>query len=261
LSARPSDIALERLGVRLVTYDRPGYGRSDPHPGRVIADAADDVRFIANALGIETLSVLGRSGGAPHALACAALLPDRVDRVASLVGLAPYDAAGLDWLNGMADINREQYAAARLGRTALAELAYPQVIAMRTDPEHLARRLEEQGTPADRQALQDPAFRAAFLCSVREAVGRSYDGWAADSIALTHPWGFDLSWICVPTLLWHGAEDVFAPTAHADWLARRISGSLLYQSDEASHLDAVDIQDRAMEWLVTGDESCLRRRP
>lgn len=259
LSTRPSDAVLERMGVRLVTYDRPGYGRSDPHPGRIVADAADDVRHIANALGIETFSVLGRSGGAPHALACGALLSDRVNRVASLVGLAPFDAAGLDWLSGMADINREQYGAARRGRAALAELAYPQVVAMRTDPEHLARRLEEQGTPADREALQNPGFRAAFLRSVREAIGRSYDGWAADSLALTRPWGFELGWIRVPTLLWHGTEDVFAPTAHADWLARQITGSLLYHSEDAGHLDAADVQDRALEWLVTGDELCLNR--
>jgi pimeloyl-ACP methyl ester carboxylesterase len=255
LSIRPQDAELERQGVRLVTYDRPGYGLSDPHPGRIVADAADDVRAIADALGIETFAVMGRSGGAPHALACAALLPDRVTRVASLVGLAPYDAPDLDWLDGMVELNRQQYGAALLGHGPLAEVIYPQVVAMRADPEHLARRLEREGSPADRHALRDPDYRATFVRSIREAVARSLDGWAADSLAFTRPWGFDPGWIRVPTLLWHSARDVFAPVSHARWLAGQISGALLSLSDDVSHLGAASIQFEAMNWLLDGDGS------
>jgi pimeloyl-ACP methyl ester carboxylesterase len=254
LSVRPNDADLERQDIRLVTYDRPGYGLSDPHPGRIVADAADDVRAIADALDIEIFAVMGRSGGAPHALACAALLPYRVTRVASLVGLAPYDAPDLAWLDGMVELNRQQYGAALLGPGPLAEVIYPQVVAMRADPEHLARRLEREGSPADRQALRDPEYRATFVRSIREAVSRSLDGWAADSLAFTRPWGFDPGWITVPTLIWHGASDVFAPVAHARWLAGRIGGAQLLLSDDASHLCAADIQVPALRWLVDGEE-------
>jgi pimeloyl-ACP methyl ester carboxylesterase len=89
----------ERRQLRLISYDRPGYGGSTAQPGRSTADCACDVRVICEALGIERLAMWGLSGGGPHVLACAALLPDLVTAVASLASLAPYDADGLDWLS------------------------------------------------------------------------------------------------------------------------------------------------------------------
>lgn len=260
LSARPDDTELQRLGVRLVTYDRPGYGLSDPHPGRSVADAADDVRAIADALDLDTFAVLGRSGGGPHALACAALLPDRVTRVASLVGLAPYDAAGLDWMRGMVEMNRQQYSAAIRGARQLAQMLYPQVVAMRSNPEHLVRRLEAQAPPEDVATLSDPGYRSELARSMHEAIDRSLDGWAADSLAFTRPWGFDPSWIRTPTLLWHGTRDVFSPVAHARWLANRIKGAVLLLSDRGSHLCAAHAQQEALDWLLHGGGSKLASR-
>jgi pimeloyl-ACP methyl ester carboxylesterase len=252
LSARPSEEDLARLGVHLITYDRPGYGRSDPQPGRSVADAADDVRAIADAFAIGRFAVIGRSGGGPHALACAALLQDRVTRVASLVGLAPYDAIGLDWWQGMVPLNREQYGAALQGPRQLASVIYPQVVAMRANPEHLANRLEAEGPPEDRAALSDPEYRATFIESITEAVGRSLDGWAADSLAFTRPWGFEPQWISSPTLLWHGTRDVFIPVTHAHWLADRIKGALLLLSEHGTHLSASSVQRGAIRWLLDG---------
>jgi pimeloyl-ACP methyl ester carboxylesterase len=252
LSVRPSDAELSRLEVCLITYDRPGYGLSDPHPGRSVADAANDVRVIADALGIDTFAVIGRSGGGPHALACAALLPDRVIRVASLVGFAPYDASGLDWLDGMVELNRSQYGAARHGPKELARIIYPQVVAMRADPEHLLRRLQAESAPDDRAALDDPEYRTTFIESINEAIGRSLDGWAADSLAFTRPWGFDPRWITTPTLLWHGTWDMFIPVSHARWLADRIPGAVLIVSDGSGHLTASNIHYEAIQWLLHG---------
>src|SRR4029450_4786145 len=100
LALEPDHSTLDRLGVRLVCYDRPGYGGSDRAPGRTIADAAEDIANIADALDAATFSVYGIGGGGPHALACAALLVDRVTRLAALAGPAPPDAEGLDWLAG-----------------------------------------------------------------------------------------------------------------------------------------------------------------
>lgn len=252
LSARPSDEELARLGVELVTYDRPGYGRSDPHPGRSVADAADDVLAIADTLGIGRFAVLGRSGGGPHALACAALVPDRVTRVAALVGLAPYDANGLDWLEGMAPINREHYAAALSGPRRLAELLYPHVVAIRSSPEHLVRRIEAAAPQQDRARLNDPRYRAALIEDMIEAVGRNLDGWVSDSLAFTRPWAFDPRWIRVPTLLWHSTSDVFSPVAHSRWLAGRVRGARLMLADGRSHLDAASAQYSVINWLLHG---------
>jgi pimeloyl-ACP methyl ester carboxylesterase len=252
LSARPTEAELTTLGVRLITYDRPGYGLSDPHPGRSVADAADDVRAIADARGIDTFAVIGRSGGGPHALACAALLPERVTRVASLVGLAPYDASGLNWMRGMVEMNRQQYSAALQGARQLAQLLYPQVVAMRSNPEHLVQRLEATAPPADLAELSDPEYRSELVQSMVEAIDRSLDGWAADSLAFTRPWGFDPGWIHTPTLLWHGNGDVFSPVAHAHWLAKHIKGALLLLSDRCTHLSAARVQQGAIHWLLHG---------
>src|SRR5262245_58840204 len=120
----PDDSTLDRLGARLVSYDRPGYGGSDPQPGRTVADAADDVSAIADELDVATFGVYGVGGGGPHALACAALLPDRVTRVAALAGPAPHDAEGLDWPAGLSKSTVEEFTAASVGADALAaELA------------------------------------------------------------------------------------------------------------------------------------------
>ena len=92
-------------GLRLIGYDRPGYGGSSPKPGRTVADCAADVRAICAGLHIDRLAMWGISGGGPHVLACAALLPDLVVAAASLASEAPYGAEGLDWFEGMGQAN------------------------------------------------------------------------------------------------------------------------------------------------------------
>ncbi len=109
----------EERGIRLIGYDRPGYGGSTPAPGRSVADVADDVRAIADAVEVERLAVWGISGGGPHALACAALASDRVAAVASLASVAPIDAEGLDWFAGMGQTNLDEFDLARRGREVL----------------------------------------------------------------------------------------------------------------------------------------------
>jgi pimeloyl-ACP methyl ester carboxylesterase len=250
LSVHLRNDQLSRLGVRLITYDRPGYGLSDPLHDRPVAQAADDVRVIADALGYETFSVLGRSGGGPHALACAALLPDRVNRVACLVGLAPYDAPGLDWLAGMTASNRREYTAALAGRAQLAKVLFPEVMALRADPLEFTGRLFAHASPSDHQVAGETEYRETFLAGLIEAVKRSLDGWTADTLAFTRPWGFEPSLIQVPTLLWHGARDVFSPVSHARWLSERILNATLLLSEQSSHLHAVEAQFDTLRWLV-----------
>ncbi|HUY24460.1 MAG TPA: alpha/beta fold hydrolase, partial [Candidatus Saccharimonadales bacterium] len=98
----------DRQGIRLISYDRPGYGHSSPAPAHTVADAAADVRSIAKALGVDQLAVWGYSGGGPYALACAALLPDLVVAAATVGSIAPYGAPGLDYFTGMGDLNVEE---------------------------------------------------------------------------------------------------------------------------------------------------------
>jgi len=250
------------LGVRLITYDRPGYGRSRPRPGRSVADAADDVGMIADRLELDRFAVIGRSGGGPHALACAALLPeDRVVGAASLGGLAPFDADALDWFDGMVEMNRRHYAAAASrDRSALNELVVPIVEAMRADSGYLVQQIAGHGTGDDRTRLQDTEYHGMILAGTAESVEICMEGWLADSLAFTRPWGFRLELIRVPVLFWHGRDDTFSPPAHSRWLARRIRGSELIEAPHLSHLAAADAQLDALAWLLELAPDTDRRR-
>jgi pimeloyl-ACP methyl ester carboxylesterase len=226
----------EARGMRAIGYDRPGYGKSDPQPGRRVADAAADVIAIADALGIERFAVVGGSGGGPHALACAALLPERVVAVASLAGVAPYPAEGLDWLAGMGQDNLDEFAATLEGREALEPFLRQQADAMLSaDPEALVEVLRSLCSPPD-VAVLTGEFAEYVLDATRRGIGESLEGWIDDDFVFMHPWCFELDEISVPVQLWHGAQDRFVPVAHGRWLAERIPGVEAHISEEDGHL-------------------------
>jgi pimeloyl-ACP methyl ester carboxylesterase len=210
----------EERGLRLLSYDRPGYGGSTAAPDRSVADAAADVRAIADALEVERLAVWGASGGGPHALACAALLPDRVAAVASLASVAPIDADGLDWLAGMGQTNVDEFAAARQGREAFEEYLGPQPREPVT-AESLRQGLRTLLTDVDAAVLAGK-FGEYLAENMSEAVRQGMDGWRDDDLAFVKAWGFSMEDIRVPVQLWHGAQDHFVPFAHGEWLAARI---------------------------------------
>ncbi|WP_199484940.1 alpha/beta fold hydrolase [Actinomadura craniellae] len=247
---RPRDIVLHRLGVRLISYDRPGYGRSDRQPGRTVADAARDVETIATALGVERFGVVGRSGGGPHALACAARLRRRVVRVAALVSLAPGDADGLDWYGGMNDSNRREYRTTDDDVDFLAADLIDRAKQIQEDPDSLVRRLLPELERADRRVVEDVGLRRLLGQTYREAVRLGADGWIDDVLAFRRDWGFELPAIRVPVLLWHGAEDMFSPVGHTRWLAERIPGALLRVEPGLAHFGAVEILPRILAWIA-----------
>jgi pimeloyl-ACP methyl ester carboxylesterase len=226
----------EARGIRLLAYDRPGYGGSDPHPGRTVADAAGDVAAIADALGVERFAVEGGSGGGPHTLACAALLPDRVVAAASLAGVAPYPAEGLDWLDGMGQDNLDEFEATLAGRETLERYLREQADAMlAAEPDAIADTLRSLLSPPDAAALTGE-FAEYLAESTRRAIGERLDGWIDDDFVFMNPWGFELGEIRVPVQLLHGAQDRFVPMAHGEWLAERIPGVDAHLSDEDGHL-------------------------
>jgi pimeloyl-ACP methyl ester carboxylesterase len=226
----------ESRGMRLLGYDRPGYGGSDPHPGRRVADAAGDVAAIADALGIERFAVEGGSGGGPHALACAALRPDRVVAAASLAAVAPYPAEGLDWLDGMGEDNVAEFSATLAGRDELERFVSRMADGMlAAEPNALADALKTLCSPVDAAVLTGE-LAEYLLAAVRRGVAESLEGWIHDDFAFVSPWGFELGDIRVPVQLWHGAEDRFVPIAHGRWLAERIPGVEAHLSEEDGHL-------------------------
>lgn len=248
----PRSQLLYNLGVRLIAYDRPGYGGSDRLPLRQVAHAAADVRSIADELGLDTFSVVGRSGGGPHALACAALLPDRVDRLAVLVGLAPRHAEGLDWYADMTESNRREYTIAESGVLALAKAIETSAEQIRNDPAQLLRNLGPELPLPDWRVVADNGIRVGLRRNYAEAVNRSGAGWVDDARSFTQEWGFDPADILVPTLLWHGAQDVFSPVAHTHWLARAIPNATERIVQDAAHFSAFDALPLVLPWLAFG---------
>ncbi|MFJ4845201.1 MULTISPECIES: alpha/beta fold hydrolase [unclassified Streptomyces] len=228
--------AARKRGIRWFSYDRPGYGGSTPQPGRDIAAAAADVAAVADALGIGRFAVLGHSGGGPHALACAALLPDRVAATVSGSGLAPYGAEGLDWLAGMCPTSVAELSASAAGRGPLEEY----LATSEFDPEMF--------TPADRSAL---AAEWAWLAGVAgRALEGGPDGMIDDNLAYVAPWGFDPAGVRTPVLLLHGGQDRMVPAAHATWLARRMPTAELRVLPEEGHVSVLAAAPGVLDWLA-----------
>lgn len=211
----------ERRGIRLVGYDRPGYAASDPQPDRSVASCAENVAAIADALGIERFATWGVSGGGPHALACAALLGDRVVAVASLAGVAPFDAAGLNWFAGMGADNLVEFGATLQGRAPLERLARALADSMLGGPGGDVAELASLLGGADAAALA-AGFGEYWLGSMPDVFRRGVAGWVDDDLAFVRDHGFALGDIAVPALVWHGRQDHFVPVAHGEWLAQAI---------------------------------------
>ena len=217
--------AARRRGLRHVSYARPGYSESDRHDGRTVADCVADVAAVADRLGVERFHTLGGSGGGPHALACAALLPERVISAASLAGAAPREAEGVDWYEGMAEENVEEFGLAEEGPAALVPWLEREADRMaRARPEDIADALGDLISDVDRRALSGD-LAEFFTSSLPDSVKRGVFGWLDDDLAFVRPWGFDLAAIEVPVTIWHGAEDRFVPFAHGEWLANHVPGA------------------------------------
>ena len=209
-------------GLRLIGYDRPGYGGSTPRPGYSVAGCAGDVRAICAALAIDRLAVWGISGGGPYALACAALLPELVAAAASLAGSAPYGAEGLDWFAGMepddVEYNRllltdPQAARAKVDKDREGLLA--------ASASEMAQGFASVAAPVDAAVLQGEGEMAAWLAyAIQDGLAPGSQGWWDDACAHVRPWGFDLADISVPVLVVHGRQDKFVPLR--EWpMARR----------------------------------------
>jgi pimeloyl-ACP methyl ester carboxylesterase len=229
----PLVAAASARGIRLVSYGRPSYGGSTPDRGRRVAAAAGDVAAIAGALGLERFAVMGASGGGPHALACAALLADRVVAAVSLSGLAPYTGEDA-WFEGMAA--PEGLRAATQGRAARERRAEVEDF----DPASF--------TTADWSALED---RWAALGRDAGAAGAAGpEGLIDDDLAFVAPWGFDLGDITVPVLVVQGGEDRVVPAPHAEMLLRAIPTAELWLRPRDGHISVLDACPVAMDWLL-----------
>jgi pimeloyl-ACP methyl ester carboxylesterase len=238
--------------IRLIGYDRPGYGDSDPDPGHSVADGAADVRAIAEALGIERLAVWGYSGGGPFALACAALLPELVSAVATIGSLAPYGAPGLDFFTGMGEENVED---TRLffsdPGAAREKTRQDREEELQVTPEQLTEAWKTLLSPADAAVLSDEYAEYVVNC-VRAGLAPGDQGWWDDAVAHLSPWGFNLDSIVRPVKICHGRQDRFVPFQHGEWLAANVPGAEAHLTAEDGHLTMlVEGIPRIHSWLLS----------
>lgn len=222
-------------GLRLVLYARPGYGDSTPAPGRLVADAAADVAAILDELGAQEFVTAGWSGGGPHALACAHLLPDRCLAAATLAGVAPYSADGLDWLTGMADDNVTEFSTALRGEAELTELltAMAPMLQQLTAAE-LAEALGDLASAADKAALEGE-LADHLVASFRSGLRRGIAGWRDDDLAFVRDWGLSLGG-GAPVTVWQGDQDHMVPLAHGTWLAEHVPAARAHFVPGVGHL-------------------------
>jgi pimeloyl-ACP methyl ester carboxylesterase len=232
--------AADRLGIRWLSHSRPGYGASTPAPGRSVGSVAADVAAVADAAGAGRFAVMGHSGGGPHALACAALLPARVTAAVSISGLAPYEPStegGFDWFAGMAEGSAGSLGAAREGRAAKER----QVKAA-TGEEDIGFNPDDWAALASDWAWFDQVVPPALLMGPA--------GLIDDDLATAGAWGFDPAAITGPVLLIHGADDRMVPPSHSRWLAEHVPGAELRIIPAAGHITAMRQGVAALEWLA-----------
>jgi pimeloyl-ACP methyl ester carboxylesterase len=219
-------------GIRLVSFARPGYDGSSPNAGRDVASVAGDARALVDALGVDRFAVLGYSGGGPHALACAALLPDRVIAAATLAGVAPFSGDDA-WFEGMhAPAALRAAAASTEARAAFAE----------TDEFDPGQFVDTDWAALDGEwgALGRDAARA-------ESAGPG--GLIDDDVAFTRPWGVDLGDVRAPVLLVHGERDRVVPRSHAVRALAALPHARLWMRLDEGHVAVLNVVPDALDWL------------
>ena len=232
----PLFLAAEALGLRWIGYDRPGYGGSAPRPDATVGSAAIDAARVADHLEIDRFAVFGHSGGGPRAMACGALLGDRILAVVSVSAPAPWPAEGLDFFAGMSDGGvRELGAAANGGRRALEHI----LATTDFDPESF--------TTADWSALNGEW--SWFDGIVKAGTAHGFGGMIDDDLAAMSPWGFDVSQVSKPMLIMHGTGDRMVPSSHAQWLAARCPRAELRLQAGQGHISVLGSARSALEWV------------
>ncbi len=240
-------------GARVITYDRPGYGGSDRHARRRVVDCVGDIAAIADVLGIDRFAITGGSGGGPHALAVAARLPERVTRAACAVGIAPYDAEGIDWFDGMDPLNVQEFEWALQGEEVLARELEREAAEVKervaADPSKLLGD-DWELSEADRAELARPERAEVTRQDVEEAFRNGVWGWVDDDLCFAQPWAFDVAEIRVPTRIIFGLTDVLVPAAHGHWLGRHVPSAEVVAEHDQGHLGDPDQITERLGWLL-----------
>jgi pimeloyl-ACP methyl ester carboxylesterase len=215
-----------------------------------VSDVVGDIEDAADALGIASFAVTGGSGGGPHCLAVAALLPDRVLRCQASVSLAPSDAPDLDWLAGMTEGNVVEFNAARAGEAAMREVAERErSYALRQLSAGHADFTSDAYSLPESDVEQMGRHHAAVAAQLLFGLAKNADGWVDDNLAFARPWGFEVASIRVPVYLQYGRDDRLVPGAHGDWLAAHIPEAKVVVLD-GGHMGDDALVESDMAWIA-----------
>jgi len=249
LPFRPWVESAAARGLRTVMYSRPGYGLSTAAPGRKIVDAALDTAVVLDAVGATTFRALGWSFGAPHALACAAALPEQCLATVAIAGSAPHPSDGLDWFAGMADDNVAELGLALQGEAALAPFLEASAHAFATmQPANLIQSLGGLLSNPDK-AQMTGEFAEWFAETLRVGMAHGIAGLRDDELAITSDWGFRLA-DARSVVIWHGTQDRMVPSSHGRWLADHIPGARHRLFDGEGHMSIIGLFDRSLDDLL-----------
>lgn len=247
----PNEDIATRLGIRVISFDRPGFGASDPYPQQTILQATEDVAELADALRLHQFAVVGISGGAPYALACAYAMPDRVPVVAALSAMAPLDLPGAT--HGMNTTNRLGFWIARHLPMLLPLALKPMAKGATKAPEVTLDKTAAAYAEPDQRIMERPEVREMYLQDMREAYRQGTQGHADDLRRLARPWGFALEDIHIPVTLWHGQLDQNVPQPMAQSMAERLPQAELKLIHDQGHLLMFDYwQDMLSNLLYRG---------
>jgi pimeloyl-ACP methyl ester carboxylesterase len=238
----------EIRGRRHVALDRPGFGLSDPNPGRTVGDHAGDVEQVLDHLGIDRCSVFGWSGGGPHALGLGALLPNRVARVAVLGCPAPDDDPSFDVTAGMPEMNRESHKMLKANPEDDRRGVEEAVAAFLEDPETLLGQIETILDPVDLPASRE--IRPRSINQWRDAFQNGSEGWFEEDLVSVRPWGFAPEDVRVEVWLGHGELDRVVPVSHGRHLAGRLPWCEGHFLPNDGHLSPVTRLPEILHWLV-----------
>jgi pimeloyl-ACP methyl ester carboxylesterase len=244
-------------GCRFIAVSRPGYATSARHHGRTVADAATDIAEVLEHLGITEFVTVGWSGGGPHALATAALLP-HARAVATLAGVGPYGAPDLDFLAGMGPENEEEFGAVLEGEAALAQWMNTNTPPFKTvTAAEVADAFGGLVPQIDKDCLNN-GFAETMAASDRRALAYGWTGWADDDFAFAKPWGFELETLAakgIPVTIWQGDLDLMVPEAHGEWLHQHIAGSTIRRVPGHGHISlVVDYKNDILDDLTSAFE-------
>lgn len=243
----PDADATEAAGVRLFTVDRPGYGGSDPRPGRSLLSWAEDYAEFHALLGLLPCPIMGWSGGGPFALACAFSLPSIVTSVGVAGSVGPIDevpgAYSGEWRR-LADLLRADRDAAGDGM-----IKHWQGFA--DNPASIydgwfENSVEPEGP--DQRLFARPDVREAMITWARDAARQGSRGAVADSMAFIQPWGFSVTDITCDAAVWVG-EGAPADRAEADYLAAAIPGATYVVFPGDGHLAPLPRWAEMLAWL------------